>query len=77
MLTAGQVHDSTQLVAVLDAIHVVRPGGCGRPRKRPDHLLADKGYSYAKCRRLLRRRGIPHTIPERKDQAERRCHRPG
>jgi transposase len=77
VLTAGQVHDSTQLGAVLDAIHVARPGGRGRPRKRPDHLLADKGYSYAKCRTLLRQRGIPHTIPERKDQLERRRRRPG
>jgi transposase len=77
VLTAGQVHDSTQLGAVLDAIHVARPAGRGRPRKRPDHLLADKGYSYAKCRILLRRRGIPHTIPERKDQLERRRRRPG
>ena len=42
MLTAGQVHDSTQLDAVLDGIHVARPGGRGRPRKRPGHLLADK-----------------------------------
>ena len=77
VLTAGQVHDSTQLEAVLDGIHVARPSGRGRPRKRPDHLLADKGYSYARCRRLLRQRGIPHTIPERKDQLERRRRRPG
>lgn len=77
MLTAGQVHDSTQLAAVLDAIHVARPGGRGRPRKRPDRVLADKGYSYPKCRQLLRQRGIPHTIPERRDQRERRALRPG
>lgn len=35
------------------------------------------GYSYARCRRVLRRRGIPHTIPERDDQRARRTHRPG
>lgn len=77
MVTPGQRHDSTQLEAVLDAIRVPRPGGRGRPRKRPDHLLADKGYSYPRCRALLRRRGIPHTIPERSDQRERRARRPG
>jgi transposase len=77
VLTAGQVHDSTQLAPVLDAIAVPRPQGRGRPRNRPDHLLADKGYSYPRCRRLLRRRGIPHTIPERTDQAARRRRRPG
>jgi transposase len=77
VLTPGQRHDSTQLEAVLDGIRVPRPGGRGRPRKRPDHLIADKGYSYARCRMLLRQRGIPHTIPERSDQRERRARRPG
>jgi transposase len=76
VVTEGQRHDSTQLQAVMDGIRVPRPGGVGRPRKRPDHVLADKGYSYPKCRRLLRRRGIPHTIPERKDQQARRKGRP-
>jgi len=77
VLTPGQRHDSTQLEPVLDAIRVPRPGGRGRPRKRPDHLIGDKGYSYARCRQALRRRGIPHTIPERADQRARRAGRPG
>lgn len=77
VLTPGQRHDSTQLGPVLDAIRVPRPGHRGRPRKRPDHLIADKGYSYSKCRDQLRQRGIPHTIPERQDQRERRARRPG
>ena len=77
MLTPGQRHDSTQLEPVLDAIRVPRPGGRGRPRKRPDHLIGDKGYSYDRCRRALRRRGIPHTIPERTDQRTRRAHMAG
>lgn len=77
VLTAGQRHDSTQLGPVLDAIRVPRPGGRGRPRKRPDHLIGDKGYSYARCRTLLRQRGIRHTIPERDDQRARRRTRPG
>ena len=67
VLTPGQRHESTQLAAVLDAIRVPRLVGRGRPRKRPDRVIADKGYSYGTCRRLLRRRGIPHTIPERRD----------
>jgi transposase len=71
-LTAGQRHESTQLAPLLDAISVPRPGGQGRPRKRPDHLLADRGYSYTTCRQLLRRRGIGHTIPTRIDQRGRR-----
>ncbi|HET8630439.1 MAG TPA: IS5 family transposase [Thermomicrobiales bacterium] len=43
VLTPGRRHESTQLAAVLDAIRVPRRGGRGRPRKRPDHLIADKG----------------------------------
>ncbi len=77
VVTPGQRHESTQLGPVLDAIRVPRPAGSGRPRKRPDHLIADKGYSYPTCRRLLRRRGIPHTIPERRDQRRRRAARAG
>ena len=74
--TPGQRHESTQLEAVLDAIAVPRAGR-GRPRKRPALLLGDRGYSYERCRRVLRRRGIPHVIPERSDQAARRARRPG
>lgn len=78
VVTPGQRHESTQLAAVLDAIWVARPGGYpGRPRKRPDRLVADRGYSYPRCRELLRGRGIAHTIPERRDQRERRDERSG
>ncbi len=77
MLTPGQRHDSTQLEPVLDGIRVLHPGGRGRPRKRPDHLIGDKGYSSLRCRRVLRRRGIRHTIPDRDDQRAQRATRPG
>ena len=76
VLTPGQRHDCTQLEPVLDAIRVPRLG-VGRPRTRPAHLIADKGYSYERCRALLRGRDIAHTIPERSDQRARRAHRPG
>jgi transposase len=77
LLSEGQRHDSTQLEPVLDRIRVPRQSRSGapkrgRPRKRPHRLLADKGYSYPRCRRALRRRGIPSMIPERKDQREQR-----
>ncbi len=35
----------------------------GRPRTRPDVVLADKAYWTAKIRAHLRRRGIAATIP--------------
>jgi transposase len=46
-------------------------------RTRPDRVIADKGYSYPRCRHLLRRRLIPHTIPERRDQRARRAAQSG
>jgi transposase len=77
VVTEGQRHESTQLERLLDSIRVPRPGGRGRPRKRPEQLVGDKGYSYPSCRRLLRRRGIAHTIPQRRDQRARHQARPG
>ncbi len=72
LLTPGQAGDNPQLLPLLDAI-AVHAGGPGRPRKRPDMLIADKGYAYDLTRRALRRRGIAHTIPERCDQVGRRA----
>ncbi len=77
VITPGQRHDSTQLAPLLDGIRVPRPSGRGRPRTRPDPLISDKGYSYPRCRRLMRQRQTPHTIPERWDQRARRATRPG
>jgi transposase len=77
VITPGNRHDSTQLEVVLDGIRVPRATGRGRPRTRPDHLIADKGYSYPRCRRVLRKRQIQHTIPERRDQRMQRAARPG
>lgn len=74
VLTAGQAHESTQLEPVLDAIRVPRAGR-GRPRKRPDRVLADKGYTYRRCRKALRRRKIKHVIPQRRDERKRRAAR--
>lgn len=51
--------------------------GKGRPRKRPARLIADKGYAFPSRRKLLSGRGIAHTIPERRDQRQRRGRRRG
>ncbi|MFJ6167900.1 IS5 family transposase [Micromonospora orduensis] len=72
LLTPGQAGDNPQLLALLDAIRVNEPGP-GRPRKRPQVLIADKGYAHDSTRRALRRRGIRHVIPERSDQVVRRA----
>ena len=45
-----------------------RAVGRGRPRSRPDRVVADKGYPSKANRAWLRQRGIAATIPERDDQ---------
>ncbi|WP_370040067.1 IS5 family transposase [Micromonospora sp. M71_S20] len=73
VLTAGQRGDSPQFIPVLTAIRVPRLGA-GRPRTRPDRVLADKAYTSKANRAYLRRRGIAATIPSKADQdAHRRA----
>jgi transposase len=72
LISPGQAGDNPYLLPVLDAIRV-QPAGPGRPRKRPDMLIADKGYAHDSTRAVLRRLRIRHTIPERADQIARRA----
>jgi transposase len=72
LLTPGQAGDNPQLLSLLDHISIHQPGP-GAPRKRPDMLLADKGYAHDSTRKALRHRQIRHTIPERSDQIARRA----
>ena len=74
LVTAGQRGDSPQFTTVLERIRVPRPGG-GRPRRRPDRVLADKAYSSTANRAWLRRRGIGCVIPVKADQAAHRRRR--
>ena len=74
LLTAGNVNDTLMFEQLMAGLRVERPG-CGRPRTRPDYLVADKGYSARAHRESLRRRGIAHTIPEPADQQANRRRR--
>jgi transposase len=71
VLTAGQRADSPQFTAVLEQVRVARVGP-GRPRRRPDRVLADKAYSSRGNRAYLRSRGIRATIPVKADQQAHR-----
>ncbi len=71
LITAGQRGDSPQFQAVLEGIRVPRLG-LGRPRTRPERVLADKAYGSAANRAYLRRRGIAATIPLKADQVRHR-----
>ena len=63
-LTGGQRNDVTQLLPLLDGVGPVR-GKRGRPRQRPDRVLADRGYDHDKYRREVRARGVKPVIARR------------
>ena len=65
-VTAGQRHESSQFERVMGKVRI--PARRGRPRCRLVRLAGDKGYSYPRIRRWLRRHGIRAVIPRRKDQ---------
>src|SRR5215469_2007565 len=48
----------------LDTIKVARPHG--RPKQRPEKLVADRGYDSRAFRHALRRRGIQMCIPPKR-----------
>ena len=74
MVTGGHRNDGALLEAVLADIRVPRLAG-GRPRTRPDMVLADKAYSAGVYRRALHARGIKVVIPEKSDQIAARKRR--
>jgi transposase len=67
LVTAGHRGDSPQFIAVLSKLRVTRVGG-GRPRTRPQLVLADKAYTSKANRAHLRSRGIRACIPSKTDQ---------
>ena len=71
LIGPGQGGDSPMFANLLNAIHVPRRGP-GRPRTRPDAVLADKAYSSRGNRGLLRSRGIRAVIAEPSDQTGHR-----
>ncbi|GAA4375038.1 hypothetical protein GCM10023152_18500 [Agromyces bauzanensis] len=62
ILTHGQTADTSMLADAFEQIRV--PGKAGRPRTRPDRVMADKGHPSKANRVWLRERGIAATIPE-------------
>ncbi|MGW1291792.1 IS5 family transposase [Streptomyces sp. NPDC002533] len=73
-ITGGQRGDAPQFNHLMARIHVARIGS-GCPRTRPSQVIADRAYSSREIRSYLRRRQIPHTIPEKRGQVGRRLRR--
>jgi transposase len=72
LLTAGERHEQSVFEPLMERGAVKRPGGRGRPRRRPQRVVGDKGYSSRKVRRSLRRHGIGITIPTKSNERPQR-----
>ncbi|WP_438944304.1 transposase, partial [Nocardia nova] len=69
--TTGDLDWVVSMPAVLEQVAVPRLAG-GPPRRNPDTVIADKAYSAASNRDLLRRKRIRSVIPQRSDQVANR-----
>ena len=62
--TSANRHEVTQLMSLVDRVPPVA-GKPGRPRRRPDALLADRAYDSQPHREQLRERGIEPFLARR------------
>ncbi|MFD8315773.1 IS5 family transposase [Kitasatospora purpeofusca] len=74
VVTVGQAGDAPAFTAVMAAIRVPR-AGAGRPRTRPEAVLADRAYSSRAIRAHLSGRGVRAVIPQPADQVRHRLRR--
>ena len=63
-MTDGNRNDITQLLPLVDSITPVA-GRIGRPRQRPDQIVADWGYDHDSNRRKLWRCSVKPSIARR------------
>ncbi|MFD3587794.1 IS5 family transposase [Streptomyces sp. NPDC058683] len=73
VLTGGQAGDAPTFMDVMAGLRV--PRRRGRPRTRPDVVMADKAYSSRAIRDHLSKRGIRAVIPVPADQRGHRLRR--
>jgi transposase len=64
-VAAASPAEVTLLAATLATVHVPRAPRAGRPRQRPDRLIAARGYDSNAVRAALDTRGIHPLIPAR------------
>jgi transposase len=63
-VTKANEDDRKQLIPMIDAVPKVN-GKVGAPRRKPQYLLADRGYDSQPHRQQLRARGIEPVIGKR------------
>jgi transposase len=67
VLTPGQRHEAVIFEQLMESGAVKRQGP-GRPKRRPQRVVGDKGYSSGKIRQYARQHGIRITIPRKQHE---------
>ena len=67
VLTPGHRHEAVIFEQLMESGAVKRRGP-GRPKRRPQRVVGDKGYSSGKIRRYARQHGIRITIPRKQNE---------
>lgn len=67
VVTAGQRHEATMFEPLFQR-GAVKRAGRGRPKLRPERVVADKGYNSERIRELLNSKQVQPVIPVRSDQ---------
>ena len=70
LLTPGQAHEATMAEQLIKQGQV-KYARVGRPRQRPQRIVADKGYGSRSFRQFLRKRGIRSTLPRKANERRR------
>lgn len=70
ILTPGQRHEATIFEGLMEQ-GALKRGGRGRPKRRPQRIVGDKGYSSQRIRRYARRHGVRITIPRKENECRR------
>jgi transposase len=69
-LESASPNEVTLAEATLQEVRV--PRSKGRPRQKPERVIADRGYDSDPLRRRFRRRGIDLIVPYRDNNQQRR-----
>jgi transposase len=69
-LESASPSEVTLAEATLAEVHVPQPKG--RPRQKPERVIADRGYDSDPLRRRFKKRGIELIVPYRDNNKERR-----
>ena len=68
-LESASPAEVTLLEETLARVSVPRQGP-GRPKRRPERLIADKGYDSSPLRKRLKKRGIELICPHKKNRVK-------